>query len=128
MDEPTREELDEWDRQIVWHPFTQMAEYEPLILQQGEGCTVVDVDGNRDLDGTSSLWCNVHGHRHPRLDAAAKEQLDPGEKRLLQTLMVSASMQTEREILKRIMDEGTKGSFEQESLGRPLRRTWPFYD
>ncbi len=76
MDQLTREELECWDREIVWHPFTQMAEYEPLILERGEGCTVIDVDGNRYLDGTSSLWCNVHGHRHPRLDAAAKEQID----------------------------------------------------
>ena len=76
MDQPTREQLELWDRQIVWHPFTQMAEYEPLILQRAEGCTVVDIDGNRYLDGTSSLWCNVHGHRHPRLDQALREQLD----------------------------------------------------
>ena len=76
MNKPTREQLDRWDCEIVWHPFTQMAEYEPLILERGEGCTVIDVDGNRYVDGTSSLWCNVHGHRHPRLDAAAKEQLD----------------------------------------------------
>ena len=76
MDKPTREQLERWDREIVWHPFTQMAEYEPLILERGEGCTVIDVDGKRYLDATSSLWCNVHGHRHPRLDAAAREQLD----------------------------------------------------
>lgn len=76
MDQSTREELKRWDREIVWHPFTQMAEYQPLILERGEGCTLIDVDGNRYLDGTSSLWCNVHGHRHPRLDAAAREQLD----------------------------------------------------
>ena len=76
MDQSTRDELQCWDREIVWHPFTQMAEYEPLILERGEGCTLIDVDGNRYLDGTSSLWCNVHGHRHPRLDAAAREQLD----------------------------------------------------
>ncbi|MHB8901606.1 MAG: aminotransferase class III-fold pyridoxal phosphate-dependent enzyme, partial [Thermoguttaceae bacterium] len=76
MDPTTRQQLADWDRHVVWHPFTQMAEYEPFILQSAEGCTLVDVDGNRYLDGTSSLWCNVHGHRHPRLDAALREQLD----------------------------------------------------
>ena len=53
-----------------------MEEYEPLILQRGEGCRVVDIDGNQYIDGVSSLWCNVHGHRHPRLDAAIRQQLD----------------------------------------------------
>jgi hypothetical protein len=60
--------------------------------------------------------------------SASCERLEPNEKRLLQALMRSASMQTEQETLKRILDEGTKGSFEQESLGRPQRRNWPFYD
>ena len=76
MQQPTNETLKAWDREHVWHPFTQMAEYEPLILQRGEGCRVVDIDGNQYLDGVSSLWCNIHGHRHPRLDAALREQLD----------------------------------------------------
>jgi adenosylmethionine-8-amino-7-oxononanoate aminotransferase len=72
----SREELNRWDREVVWHAFTQMAEYEPLIVERGRGCTLIDVDGNEYLDGVSSLWCNVHGHRHPRLDAALREQLD----------------------------------------------------
>jgi len=68
--------LRQWDRTIVWHAFTQMAEYEPLILERGEGCYVFDIDGRRYLDAVSSLWCNVHGHRHPRIDAAIRAQLD----------------------------------------------------
>ena len=68
--------LRDWDRTHVWHAFTQMADYEPLILERAEGCVVVDVDGNEYLDGTSSLWCNVHGHRHPAIDAAIRGQLD----------------------------------------------------
>ena len=75
MPEPTSEQLREWDRRHVWHAFTQMAEYEPLILAGGRGCRVVDVDGNEYVDGVGSLWCNIHGHRHPRLDAALREQL-----------------------------------------------------
>ena len=70
------EQLRAWDRQYNWHPFTQMQEYEPLIIQAAEGCKLIDIDGRELIDGVSSLWCNVHGHRHPKLDAAIREQLD----------------------------------------------------
>ncbi|MBX7165634.1 MAG: adenosylmethionine--8-amino-7-oxononanoate transaminase [Pirellulales bacterium] len=76
MSEPTREQLLDWDRRYVWHAFTQMAEYEPLVIREARRHTLVDLDGREFLDGVSSLWCNVHGHRHPRLDAALREQLD----------------------------------------------------
>ena len=46
------------------------------MIERGEGVYLFDVDGNRYLDGTSSLWCNVHGHHHPDLDRAAREQFD----------------------------------------------------
>ena len=69
-------ELHDWDRTHVWHAFTQMAEYEPFVIERAEGCVLVDVDGNRYIDGVSSLWCNIHGHRHPKIDAAIRAQLD----------------------------------------------------
>ena len=72
---PTAAELADWDRRHFWHAFTQMAEYEPLIVERAEGCWLIDVHGRRYLDGVSSLWCNLHGHRHPRIDAAVAEQL-----------------------------------------------------
>jgi adenosylmethionine-8-amino-7-oxononanoate aminotransferase len=65
------------DVRYVWHPFTQMSEWcaeDPLVIEAGEGCDLIDTDGNRYLDAVSSLWANVHGHRHPRLDAALVEQ------------------------------------------------------
>lgn len=64
------------DRRIMWHPFTQMAEWEPLVITAGDGNYLIDRAGRRYLDGVSSLWCNVHGHRHPRLDRALRAQLD----------------------------------------------------
>jgi adenosylmethionine---8-amino-7-oxononanoate aminotransferase len=70
-------ELAAWDHAYVWHPFTQMQEWlaeEPLIIARGEGAYLIDVSGKRYLDGVSSLWCNVHGHRHPELDRALREQ------------------------------------------------------
>ena len=66
----------EWDRTLVWHAFTQMAEYEPFVIERAEGCVLVDIDGNEYIDGVSSLWCNIHGHRHPKIDAAIRAQLD----------------------------------------------------
>ena len=68
-----------WDHAYLWHPFTQMADWlaeEPLVIAAAEGTTLVDVHGRRYLDGVSSLWCNVHGHRHPTLDAALRTQLE----------------------------------------------------
>jgi adenosylmethionine-8-amino-7-oxononanoate aminotransferase len=60
----------------MWHPFTQMAEWSPLVIDRGEGNYLVDTDGRRYLDGVSSLWANLHGHRHPRLDRALRAQTD----------------------------------------------------
>lgn len=67
-------EIEELDRQVLWHPFTQMAEWDPLVIERGEGCWLYDRHGRRYLDAISSLWCNVFGHRHPKLDAALAEQ------------------------------------------------------
>jgi adenosylmethionine-8-amino-7-oxononanoate aminotransferase len=67
------------DKEVVWHPFTQMAEWvggDPLVIDRGEGSFLFDVEGRRYLDGVSSLWCNIHGHGHPRLNAAVRAQLD----------------------------------------------------
>lgn len=68
-------DLERWDREFVWHAFTQMEEYQPFIVARAQGCRLVDIRGREYLDGVSSLWCNVHGHRHPRIDAAIQEQL-----------------------------------------------------
>ena len=65
--------LADWDRQYLWHPFTQMQEWEqeePLIIERGKGPYLIDTEGRTYLDGTASIWVNVHGHRHPTLDRA----------------------------------------------------------
>ena len=77
--DPDVETLRAWDRAHLWHPFTAQADWaasEPLIIDRGEGAYLFDTEGRRYLDGVGSLWCNVHGHRHPALDAAVREQLD----------------------------------------------------
>jgi adenosylmethionine-8-amino-7-oxononanoate aminotransferase len=66
------------DRDHLWHPFTQQrgwAEEEPLMVERAEGTDLIDGEGRRYIDGVSSLWCNVHGHRHAGIDAALGEQL-----------------------------------------------------
>ena len=70
--------LSDWDRQFLWHPFTQMQEWEqeePLIIEKGKGPYLIDAHGKKYLDGTSSIWVNLHGHRHPILDRAIRAQL-----------------------------------------------------
>ena len=59
-----------------WHAFTQMSEYDPLIIERAQGVWLQTQDGRQLLDGVSSLWCNIHGHGHPHIDAAIRRQLD----------------------------------------------------
>jgi adenosylmethionine---8-amino-7-oxononanoate aminotransferase len=66
------------DKAYLWHPFTQMHDWlaeEPLIVERGEGSYLIDTEGRRYLDGVSSLWVTVHGHRKAELDAAIVDQL-----------------------------------------------------
>jgi adenosylmethionine-8-amino-7-oxononanoate aminotransferase len=69
----------EADRAHCWHPFTRQDEWcreEPVMLARGEGAWLWDVAGNRYLDGNSSIWTNIHGHHHPKIDAAIRAQLE----------------------------------------------------
>ncbi len=82
-----------------------MAEYEPLVIERAEGCTLIDIDGRRYLDGVSSLWCNIHGHRHPKLDEAIRRQLD----RVAHVTQLGASNPTTIELAKRLVDLAPAG-------------------
>jgi adenosylmethionine-8-amino-7-oxononanoate aminotransferase len=67
------------DHRHLWHPFTQQQDWcgeEPLVIESAEGTDLIDVEGRRYIDGVSSLWCNVHGHRHPLIDQAVHDQLE----------------------------------------------------
>ena len=71
--ERDRQALIDADRRYVWHPFTQMQEWleeEPLVIAGGRGTYLIDAEGREYLDGVSSLWANVHGHRRPEIDSA----------------------------------------------------------
>jgi len=71
--------LGDIDKEFVWHPFTQMKEYEekdPVIIEGGEGVYLYDSEGNKYIDGVSSLWVNIHGHKVPEIDNAIKDQVE----------------------------------------------------
>jgi adenosylmethionine-8-amino-7-oxononanoate aminotransferase len=70
--------LAQLDHQFVWHPFTQMRDWlkrEPVVIVAGKGAALHDVRGREYLDANSSIWTNLHGHNHPRINAAIQRQL-----------------------------------------------------
>ena len=73
---PDWEQYASWDKHYVWHAFTQMRDYKPLIIESADGCILKDIEGNELIDGVSSVWCNVHGHCHPKINAAITAQLN----------------------------------------------------
>lgn len=73
------EKLKQLDHKYLWHPFTQMQEWlgeDPVIISRADGHYLIDDHGRKYLDGVSSLWCNVHGHKKKELDDALREQLE----------------------------------------------------
>lgn len=66
------------DRQFVWHPFTQMRDWlkqKPIVIVSGQGCVLRDVHGREYLDANASIWTNLHGHNHPVINRAIRNQL-----------------------------------------------------
>lgn len=71
--------LIEEDLKYIWHPCSQMKDYEtlkPIVIDHGKGSYLYDVDGNEYIDIISSWWCNLLGHCNPKINAAMKKQLD----------------------------------------------------
>ncbi|MDQ4071944.1 MAG: adenosylmethionine--8-amino-7-oxononanoate transaminase [Actinomycetota bacterium] len=96
------------DHAHLWHPFTQQRGWvgePPLVIERAEGTGLVDDRGRRYIDGVSSLWCNVHGHRHPRLDAAVRAQLD----RVAHTTMLGLSHPPGIELARRLVELAPAG-------------------
>jgi adenosylmethionine-8-amino-7-oxononanoate aminotransferase len=100
--------LRELDRRHVWHPFTQqrgwMQEDAPII-ERAHGTTLWDTDGRAYIDGTSSLWCTVHGHGHPRIDAAVRAQLD----RVAHTTMLGLAHPGAAQLAERLVEIAPPG-------------------
>lgn len=72
-------DIEKLDKEFVWHPFTQMLNWENeqnIVIERGEGVYLYDIHGNRYIDGVSSLWVNIFGHNNRELNEAIKEQVD----------------------------------------------------
>lgn len=93
-------DLQRWDREHYWHAFTQMAEYAPLVVDRAKGVWLYDSHDRQLLDGVSSLWCNVHGHGHPRIDAAITQQLA----RVAHVTSLGMSNSTTIELVRRLVE------------------------
>ncbi len=79
VDKDYQKQLEAWDKEYLWHPFTQMQDYlkeSPIIIEEGSGIFLKDIEGREYIDGVSSMWCNLHGHRKREIDHAIKRQLD----------------------------------------------------
>ncbi len=104
----TTDELRAADRAVLWHPFTQMQGWQDEdapIIERAQGTTLWDTDGNAYIDGVSSLWCNVHGHRHPHIDAAVHDQLD----RVAHSTMLGLGHRPAIELAQRLVDLAPDG-------------------
>src|SRR3954451_283951 len=102
------QKADQLDHDHLWHPFTQQRDWvteEPLMIESAEGTELIDVDGSRYLDGVSSLWCNVHGPRHPAIDEAVRQQLD----RVAHSTMLGLSHPGASELAGRLVDIAPAG-------------------
>jgi len=102
----------EWvkmDREAVWHPFTQMRDWQmqdPVtVIERASGNYLIDTDGKKYLDGVSSLWANVHGHRVKQIDRAVKKQLD----RIAHTTFLGLSHPGAIELSKKLIGLAPKG-------------------
>src|SRR4051794_4200486 len=96
------------DRRFLWHPFTQQqgwAEEDAPIIERAERCELIDIHGRHYIDGVSSLWCNVHGHRHPAIDIAVRDQMD----RVSHTTMLGLSHRLAIELARRLVEVAPDG-------------------
>lgn len=115
--EITYEELAAKNKQYIWHPFTQMKDYiedQPVIIAEGKGLKLIDVNGKEYWDGVSSIWLNVHGHNIRELNEAIIQQLDKvAHSTLLGMANVPAILLAEKVI--KLMPEGLSKVFYSDS-------------
>jgi len=98
----------DWDKDYLWHPFTQMQDWlteDPLVIDRARGRYLIDTEGNHYLDGTSSLWVNVHGHGQKLIDRAVKDQVS----RLSHSTLLGLSNTSAVVLAKRLVEIAPKG-------------------
>ncbi|QWV99283.1 adenosylmethionine--8-amino-7-oxononanoate transaminase [Geomonas nitrogeniifigens] len=108
MIELDTETLRRYDSEYLWHPFTQMSEWENaenIVITRGEGSYIIDSEGNRYLDGVAAIWTNVHGHCRKEINEAVKEQVD----RLEHSTLLGLSNDRAALLAKRLIDIAPPG-------------------
>jgi len=104
----TGRELSDLDRSVLWHPFTQQQGWmdeEFPVIECADDTTLYDTEGNAYIDGISSLWCTVHGHRHPAIDMSIKDQID----RVAHTTMLGLTHAPAIRLAQRLVDLAPEG-------------------
>lgn len=108
LDKTYKEQLETWDKTYLWHPFTQMQDYvkeSPLIIEEGSGVYLKDANGKEYIDGISSMWCTLHGHRKKEIDDAIKRQLD----KVAHTTLLGPSNMPAIELARKLVEIAPKG-------------------
>lgn len=108
MNNLSTETLRAYDKRYVWHPFTQMQDWqaeEPIVITRGEGSWLIDSDDNRYLDGVAAIWTNVHGHCRREINEAIKNQVD----RLEHSTLLGLAGEQPSILAKRLIDIAPEG-------------------
>lgn len=95
--------ISKYDKDHIWHPFTQMKEYEekdPIVIEDSDGAYLIDSEGKKYIDGVSSLWVNVHGHKVPEIDGAISRQV----KALAHSTLLGVTNPPAAELAKELID------------------------
>lgn len=103
-----KKRLEKLDKRYVWHPFTQMTEWEAadqLIIESGKGNYLIDTDGRRYIDGVSSMWVNVHGHGKKEIDGAINAQL----KKIAHSTLLGLGSTPSIELAKKLVEITPRG-------------------
>ncbi len=109
--------LTQWDKHFIWHPFTQMKDWnaeDQLIIERAEGNYLYDTAGNKYLDGVSSLWVNVHGHAKKAINDAIHYQVNKLDHSTLLGLSNSPAVELAKELIS-IAPKGLKKVFYSDS-------------
>lgn len=101
--------IQERDKNVVWHPFTQMKTAPiPIAVVKAEGAYFFDEQGKKYIDGIASWWVNIHGHCHPYLTKKISEQLQTLEHSLFSGFTHEPAVQLAELLLKRLPDNQSK--------------------
>ena len=101
-------DLKDEDKTFIWHPFTQMKDYEmgePLVIERGEGVHLIDTEDKKYIDGVSSLWVNIHGHNHPEINRAIVEQVE----KISHSTLLGLSNIPAIELARRLVERAPRG-------------------